>query len=421
MLKKLAISLLLVVFLLLLVFLLDLGQDPGYLLIAWRNTTFETSLVAAVLAIAVLFLLLRLLIKLLVWLDPRRLLRRFRPAAKDDSHTRSRTTRGLIGFVRGDWDTACRELQLSFNEEETTVANYLAAAQAAFALGREEDWRSFLDKAGKRYPGALSLIREARTELLLKNGQPDQARALLEQLERTSSGGSQLLALRKRVYLELEDWDKLESLLPELRQQEFLSEEEGEQWERRVFTGRLTRLADRATDAGEDKEEVIAELMDFWDDAPHRYHKDLDLITGFVSRLVKAGAAEEAARVIESTLPGNWHDPLIEIYGMESLGNNEAQLIHAEDWLRGRPNNSELLLALGRIAMRNRAWLSAREYFEMSCRLNPGAAVHGELARLLVNLGDEAGASLHLGMYLNSIDSGLAELPMPEHRKTSAD
>ena len=34
--------------------LLGLGQDPGYLLIAWRNTTFETSLVAAVLAVAAL-------------------------------------------------------------------------------------------------------------------------------------------------------------------------------------------------------------------------------------------------------------------------------------------------------------------------------------------------------------------------------
>ena len=35
-----------------LIIFLDLAEDPGYMLVAWRNVTLETSLVAAVVAAA---------------------------------------------------------------------------------------------------------------------------------------------------------------------------------------------------------------------------------------------------------------------------------------------------------------------------------------------------------------------------------
>ncbi|MCB1672320.1 MAG: heme biosynthesis HemY N-terminal domain-containing protein [Gammaproteobacteria bacterium] len=420
MLKRLLFLVLLVVAIGLLAFFLRLGEDPGYLLLAWRNTTFESSLVAALLAIVVALLVLRLLYRLLMWLDPRPLLRRFR-RAEDDGHTRSRTTKGLIGFFREDWEAAYRELELSFNDPDATVANYLAAAYAAQALGREELWTGCLDRAAKRFPGALSVIREARVELLCRNNQPGEASEVLDQLERTATGNKRLLALQKRLYLKLEDWDRLQSLLPRLEDKGLLDEEEGEQLERRIFVEKLSFLAEQAAALGGNETDRAEELLKVWDDARHRYHKDLDLVTRFVELLVKAGAAEDAALLIEATLPNTWHDPLIELYGAVDLGNPETRLIHAEDWLRERPNNPVLLLALGRIAMRNKAWLSAREYFETSCRLQPGVDVYGELARLLVSLGDEEAAQEYLLNYLRLSNSKLPELPLPEHRKKPAE
>lgn len=125
-------------------------------------------------------------------------------------------------------------------------------------------------------------------------------------------------------------------------------------------------------------------------------------------------AREESAQIIESTLSKVWHDQLIELYGTEDLGNYQAQLLIAEGWLQERPNNDALLLTLGRLAMRNREWGKAREYFEASCQLRPDIQVYGELARLLASLGEAKASLPYFEKYLRAADSPLPDLPLPE-------
>lgn len=52
-----------------------LARDPGYLLLSWGNTTFETSLFALFVALVLLLIVVRLAYLLLSWLNPLRLLR----------------------------------------------------------------------------------------------------------------------------------------------------------------------------------------------------------------------------------------------------------------------------------------------------------------------------------------------------------
>lgn len=267
-----------------------LAEDPGYLLIAWRNTTFETSLVAGVLAGVFLLLLLWLLARLVAWLNPRRWLRLLRGAQKQRVVTNSRTTQGLIAYVRGDWETAYQELELSFNYDEVSVANYLAAAQAAYELSREEVWTRCLEKAAKRFPGSLSLINETRAELLWRNDQQEESRVVLEQLERTSASSKHLLALQKRVYLKLEDWDKLDSLLSQLTEQQLITEDEAKRLEQRIFSGKLLKLAGRTITKESESDAVTTELMELWDGAPHAYHKDPEQVALIARLLAGAGA-----------------------------------------------------------------------------------------------------------------------------------
>jgi HemY protein len=57
---------------------INLAQDPGYILVAYGNYTFETSLFALLVALLAILLLLRLLTVLLSWLNPMNLVRKFR-------------------------------------------------------------------------------------------------------------------------------------------------------------------------------------------------------------------------------------------------------------------------------------------------------------------------------------------------------
>jgi uncharacterized protein HemY len=51
---------------------IQLARDPGYILIAYGNYTFETSLFALLVAVLLLVAVVKLLLSLLSWLNPMR-------------------------------------------------------------------------------------------------------------------------------------------------------------------------------------------------------------------------------------------------------------------------------------------------------------------------------------------------------------
>lgn len=276
-----------------------------------------------------------------------------------------------------------------------------------------ELWGACLDEAAKRYPGSLSTINGTRVDLLLKDAQLEPARALLTRLERSAASSRPLLMLRQAVYQQTGDWDRLEELLPELERQHLLDREAAEKLERQVFMGRLTKRVKQAETDPQAAEGAGEALLHAWDKAPADYHKDAELLLQFSDLLLRAGARREAARLIESALAGTWHDSLVRKYGEEDLKDSRSQQVHAEAWLQERPNNPELLLALGRIALRNQAWPQAREYFETSYQLQPSAAAAAELARLLPRLSENDAGQRYLEIYLRKADSGIPDLPLP--------
>lgn len=50
----------------------QLARDPGYIMIAYGNYTFETSLFAMIVAMLIIYAVLKLLTSLLRWLNPTR-------------------------------------------------------------------------------------------------------------------------------------------------------------------------------------------------------------------------------------------------------------------------------------------------------------------------------------------------------------
>ena len=62
---------------------LNLASDPGYILIAYGNYTFETSLFALLVALLIILVVLKLVLTLLSVLNPTRLLRRPEKPASD--------------------------------------------------------------------------------------------------------------------------------------------------------------------------------------------------------------------------------------------------------------------------------------------------------------------------------------------------
>lgn len=418
MVKLFIYSLLAIVIALFLTFYLDLTSDSGYLLLAWRNYTFETSLFAIVALFIAVFVVARLLLLLLSWINPLQLrsLGRKWQAGREEKG-RSNTLEGLMHIARGNWQLAHAQLIRSVSDKDATLINHLAAAFAACEMGRKDWWLEILDQASKEYPQSLSTINTVRASLLFKTGQFEQCVVVLEKLRKTSLNDEHLLSLLKEVYLKLENWKQLRTLLPQLEKNKVINPAEQEQIEKRLLLEAMRSKVEEIRKDSSAKTSLTSELTKIWKKAPARFKEDEVLTARYIDMLLVISAGAEAARTIEHFLGRNWSDLLAHRYGVAEFGDSSKQLIHGEIWLKERPKNAALLLALGRICLRNRIWGKAREYFEASLAASPAVETYGELTRLTRNLGDMKSSERYLKHYTELLGKQLPDLPMPQSQE----
>ncbi|MEQ8952621.1 MAG: heme biosynthesis HemY N-terminal domain-containing protein [Gammaproteobacteria bacterium] len=410
MIKLFIFSLLAIALALLVSLYVGFPADPGYLLIAFGNYTFETSLFALLVAMAVLYLLLRLVIMLVQWINPMRLVRFGRGLREHQkSRSRSRTVEGLLYFTRGNWQSAFKLLRQGRSDADASVVNYLAGAYAAFKNGDKDAWNQCLDDADRKYPAARSTISSLRAQLLFHSRQLEQSLAVLKEMKNTSLNDATLLNMLKEVLIQLQDWEQLQALIPELEKHKVIGHEELDSIKQWAFAEQLAAAARVNTD----RERSTTELARLWKKCDAEFRSAPKMVKHYARLLVELGAGEEAAQAIESGLGKRWDEDLVVYYGFNDLGNPSKRLLQAESWLKSRPADGILLLTLGRLSMRNQLWGKAREYFEASIKIAPSAHAHGELGRLLKHLGDSRLAEQHLQSFIEMTGDGLPGLPMP--------
>lgn len=413
MIKLFVYSLLAIVLALLTTLYLGFPADPGYLLLAFGNYTFETSLFALLVAIAVCYLFVRLLLLVWHWISPWQWVRYGRRVRDNrTAKSRSKTVEGMLCLVRGNWKAAYKLLNEARRDKDATVVNYLAAAQAAFELGDKTGWAQLLKEAEARYPAARSTINFLHAELLFKSNQLEQCLAVLEQLKKTSLNDTALLGLLKEVYIRLEIWDELGELLPILEKNSLVDSAELERIQVRLFMEQLY-AAGKTDPVNPQTEEVVPVLYKLWKKAPGKYREDEKIVKHYAELLYSLKARPEAAKVLEHALSKKWSTALVSLYGERDYDCSAQQLLQAEAWLKARPADATLLLSLGRISMRNELWGKAREYFEASAKITPSADVYGELGRLLKHLGDTKASNRYLDKYSTMLGAALPELPLP--------
>ncbi len=405
---------------LLVILFTDFPADPGYLLIAFGDSTFETSLLALTLALAVIYLLYRLLRLLIVWINPWRWARAGRRVGGlFHADRRSKTEQGALALFRGNWQSAYNLLMQGRNEPGAGPASYLLAAYAAHKLKQPELWANCLEIVERRYPGARSTAGIVRAHLLQRNQRPDQALKAINSLRKTVLNDASLLGLLQQIHIDLEDWDELEKLLPALERNGAAGPEEILRLRRHIFAQRLHGLA-AGRDTSLDHRESLSRLRQFWKKAPEEYQLSPALTSLYARHALRHGGGKDAAAAIEHTLGREWRASLIELYGVLALGDDMRRLNLAEEWLASRPRDPDLLLSLGRLCLRNELWGKAREYLQASIGSQPGAAAHGELSRLLENLAEPEAAKRHLNQYRQLAAEPLPDLPQPAVDKTSA-
>lgn len=381
--------------------------DPGYVMLAYRNWTLESSLWVGLLlllaAAFAIYLILRLIYRLISgqrslfnWIETRQ-----------NEQAQRNTLRGLISFGEGNWAAARRQVIRGAHKNDAPLLNHLLAARASHHMGEPEKAREFLDAAKEADDDAAVLVELTRAEMLLDDGEPKQALAILQGLRPSAGKHPQVLTLLYRASASLEDWDGLLTLLPELKKHKTLSQDEFEALERNIHQRRLQRAA-----AGDATSTEM--LRATWQQVPSELRHEPDMVSAYASQLISVGDHEAAEKVILKSLKKDWNPALVRQFGYLEGDQVPRRLAQAESWLSSHPEDAELLLCLGRLSARDRLWGKARDYFESSYRLEKTPEVCAELGRLLVGLGEPKVAAAYFRDGLLMAEQGLPELPMPD-------
>ena len=365
-------------------------QDPGHVLLRYQGWSVETSLSLFLLGLVLCFGLFYLALRLLwgVWHMPvvlgrwqrqRRLLRAHRL-----------TNSGLIALAEGNWQRAEKRLGRAAKRSDTPLINYLGAARAAQKLGAESRRDDYLAQASRSMPEAKLAIGLTQADLQLSQGQLEQALASLRELSRIAPRHVYVLHLLKKLYERLQSWEDLEQLLPLLRRHHVLQGEALAQFEQRLCLHLLGSAKN------------TEQLQQRWENCPKALRQQPILLQPYVQQLLHFSADDEAENQLQQFLRKHFDAGLIRLYGQQQSGDANAQLATLEHWLKEYPQHAELLLAAGRLSLRNQLWGKARSYLEASMGLDDRAETRRELAELLLRLDErEQALELYRGMGQN--------------------
>jgi HemY protein len=387
-------------------------QDPGYVLLAYQQTTVETSLWVLLLILVIGFALLHWLFNLVHNIRlPGDRLRHWR-SDRNQRLARSKTLKGLVALSEGSWWKAQRYLTQAAQRSDLPVINYIAAARAAHEQGDSKASDELLNRARQATPQAEVAIGITQAEMQLERGQLEPCLATLLHLRRQAPKHTHVLRLLKDAYLKLEDWKGLTGLLPELKRLQAMKDEELQQLELQCHRHQLELSLAGLPDSA-DAQERLRSLSRSWQAVPQPLLRNPLLINHYADLMIKIGAEVEVEKMLRDLIKRQWDEHLVRLYGRIQGEDAEKQLNIARGWLKQHSDSADLELTLGRLCMRNAHWGKAISHFERSLELRADAETFRELYRLLHHLGEDRRALEMLNRELQQLDSSLPTLPLP--------
>ncbi|MDR6677146.1 heme biosynthesis HemY N-terminal domain-containing protein [Pseudomonas oryzihabitans] len=356
-----------------------LAKEPGYVLLSYSNFRYESSLwafLALLVAVWLALYILKLVLNALGLTG-----KVLNPWSRHNRQRRLEQARhkGQLELAEGNWSSALKHLKSAAEQADQPLFVLLGAARAANELGDLEERDRLLRQAREREPHAELAIGLQQARLQIDRGQYLEARDSLAPLQAKYPKNGEVLLQLQRLQVTLRDWPALIALLPQLRKQQVLRPQEQDDLERKVWIATLDEVPAQGAESALDAQ---------WQQVPTALKGDSSVVLAYARQLRAIGRDDLAEEVLHITLNRQWDERLVELYGHLRPRDASRPLHHAEGWLRDRPQDPVLLLALGRLCMSNQLWGKAREYLETSLAQRPSAVTAGELARVVMQLGD---------------------------------
>jgi HemY protein len=359
-------------------------HSTGYVVIVSAPYRIELSLnllIFLILAGYLAFYTLARLITTLVMIPER--VRAYR-AERTRGKLRQALNDALLAFFQGRYASAEKSAAAALTGDETKGVAAIIAARSAHELGRFNEREQFLAQA----KGAAPEVDQARlttlADLLVSQERYDEALAVLNDLSARDSRNLRLLRLKLQAEQATRNWDEVLATVAALAKLGGLGPAEAAAARRAAHLGNLNRKAQDA-----------AALAAYWKQLPENVRVDPSVAATAARYHLALGGNAEAQAIIEQALEREWNAGLVALYGEAAGSDAMPQIERAEKWLRSHARDPALLLALGKLCLRQELWGKAQSYIEASLALEPTHDGHMTLAALMERIGRHQEAVQH--------------------------
>lgn len=359
-----------------------MDMDPGYVLLAWRQTTVEMSLWVWLVLTLVLYVGVYFSVKVLFSLKaPWQLIGRW----SEDGRLRRlqlQTRQGLLALANGQYKRAVEKLSPLADADTQPLVVIPALAQALARMGQCEQAQKRLQTLPKLVPEAKQLVLMESARVYKQCGDAEAALKQLQAVSAQDKQHSQANEMQLEILQGLQRWTGVIELLQVIANAKQMSAEVLAEQQRKAYSHAFVQVA-----AGE---QGVENLLQLWRKAPETVKNSGECRLAMVQAMhaSEGDPAKRTAEFIENSLQQKWHDGLVLEYAHLPMANLERALTKAEAWQKQAQDSGALQLTLGRLCRRLELWGKSRDYLHASIRLQPSKEAHAELARLEQQLGE---------------------------------
>ena len=311
-----------------------------------------------------------------------------RVRAYREERTRSRLRQSLndalLAFFQGRYASAEKSAAAALTGDETKGVAAIIAARSAHELGRFSEREQFLDQAKGSAPEVDQARLTTLADLLVSQGRHEEALEVLKDLSARDSRNLRLLRLKLQAEQALRNWDEVLATATALVKLGGIGPAEAAAARRTAHLGNLNRKAQDAQ-----------ALAAYWKQLPAEMRTEPAVASTAARYHLALGGNAEAQAIIEQALEREWNAGLVALYGESAGADAIPQIERAEKWLRDHARDPALLLALGKLCMRQGLWGKAQSYIEASLALEPTHDGHMTLAALMEQIGKPQEAVAH--------------------------
>lgn len=382
--KKLFI--LIIIILASIVFGLYVKQDPGYILIFYKNWVIELSFWTGFIIILLSgFIIYKTILatKFIANL-PSKTKGWFKTRAQNKVFYQ--TSQGLLKLAEGNYKKAEYLLIKSAEGQNKPLINYLTAAKAAQELDDIIKRDEYLKKAFECSPKSGLSIGLMQANLQLSNQENEAALATLKHLQHEYGNNKLILKQLMTVFLNLKDWHSIIKLLPDLDRYKIFNATELFDYEILAAKNYFNAVSNNTVVLNYDQ--LVFKIHEFYNAyLSKKVRQNHQVVIAYITSLYSAhdkpnansiniktelnnfalALIEKTLKLLLSTQSTQAKDQLFQLYG--DLASTPEQLVTLEKYLKADPYNINLLFVLGKIAIKHEDYEKAYQYLNQAKKL----------------------------------------------------